>query len=186
MLVTRRGIFSAGIGAVVSLPSLAAVEADQKPGHVVLLGDSIFDNKRYVGNDPAVIDQLKKALPVGWKATLLARDRSIAADVPRQVQRLPVDATHLVLSAGGNDALQASGILTMKASSGAEVFVKLAEVRHHFRSRSRCMQAYRQGCQMPGARGGPDPLCLREGVAPITMMKEYLPSPADGENHDLG
>lgn len=134
MLVTRRGIFSAGIGAVVSLPALAAIEAEQKPGHVVLLGDSIFDNKRYVGKDPAVIDQLRAALPVGWKATLLARDRSIAADVPKQAQQLPDDATHLVLSAGGNDALQTSGILSMRAASGADVFVKLAEVREAFQA----------------------------------------------------
>src|SRR5947207_13405696 len=81
MLVTRRGIFSAGIGAVVSPHALAAFEADGKPGHVVLLGDSIFDNKRYVDKGPAVIDQLREALPEGWKATLLAIDGSIAADV---------------------------------------------------------------------------------------------------------
>jgi lysophospholipase L1-like esterase len=134
MLVTRRGIFSAGIGAVVSLPTLAAVEADQKPGHVVLLGDSILDNKRYVGTGPAVIDQLRAALPEGWKATLLAKDGSIAADIPKQAERLPADATHVVLSAGGNDALRAGSILTMKATSGAEVFGKLAEVRGAFQA----------------------------------------------------
>ena len=134
MLVTRRGIFSAGIGAVVSLPALAAVEADQKRGHVVLLGDSILDNKRYVGKGPAVIDQLREVLPEGWKATLLAKDGSIAADIRKQAERLPANATHLVLSAGGNDALRAAGIMTVKATSGAEVFLKLAEVRGAFQA----------------------------------------------------
>ena len=37
-------------------------------GHVVLLGDSIFDNGRYVPGEPAVIDQLRSALPKGWTA----------------------------------------------------------------------------------------------------------------------
>src|SRR5947209_20075843 len=99
MLVTRRGIFSAGIGAVVSLPVLAAVEAGQKRGHVVLLGDSILDNKRYVGKGPAVIDQLREVLPEGWKASLLAKDGSIAADIRKQAERVPANATHVVLSA---------------------------------------------------------------------------------------
>ena len=34
-------------------------------GHVVLLGDSIFDNARYVPDRPPVIDQLRQALPRG-------------------------------------------------------------------------------------------------------------------------
>ena len=41
-------------------------------GHVVLLGDSIFDNALYVPGGPAVIDQLRRELPAGWSATLLA------------------------------------------------------------------------------------------------------------------
>jgi len=41
--------------------------------HVVLLGDSIFDNKAYVGDGPDVITQVREALPDGWTATLAAR-----------------------------------------------------------------------------------------------------------------
>jgi hypothetical protein len=41
--------------------------------NVVLLGDSIFDNGRYVPGGPAVIDHLRKALP-GGRATLLAAE----------------------------------------------------------------------------------------------------------------
>ena len=33
--------------------------------HVVLLGDSIFDNGRYVPGGPSVIEHLRKALPAG-------------------------------------------------------------------------------------------------------------------------
>src|SRR3712207_2336551 len=42
--------------------------------HVVLLGDSIFDNAAYVRGGPDVIRQLQGVLPAGWKATLRAVD----------------------------------------------------------------------------------------------------------------
>ena len=73
--------------------------------HIVLLGDSIFDNAAYVAGAPAVIDQVRSLLPSGWAATLLAVDGSITADVREQASRIPADTTHLVMSVGGNDAL---------------------------------------------------------------------------------
>ena len=74
--------------------------------HIVLLGDSIFDNATYVKGGPAVIQQLQAKLPDGWNATLCAVDGSMVQDVQGQLSRLPKDATHLVLSAGGNNALR--------------------------------------------------------------------------------
>ena len=50
--------------------------------HVVLLGNSIFDNKRYVGDGPDVIDQLKADLPAGWTAILNALDGSTTSTSP--------------------------------------------------------------------------------------------------------
>src|SRR5437763_7003051 len=79
--------------------------------HVVLLGDSIFDNAAYVPGRPPVVEQLRRALPAGWRATLLAVDGHTTADVAGQLARLPADATHLVVSVGGNDALGASAVL---------------------------------------------------------------------------
>lgn len=88
-------------------------------GHIVLLGDSIFDNARYVPGGPSVVEHLRRALPAAWRATLLAVDGSVAADVVRQLADLPADATHLVVSAGGNDALGHSyTILHGTADSG--------------------------------------------------------------------
>jgi hypothetical protein len=77
--------------------------------HVALLGDSIFDNAAYVAGAPAVIDQVRSALPIGWRATLIAVDGNVALDVREQLNRIPEGVTHLVLSVGGNDAL---GVLT--------------------------------------------------------------------------
>ena len=74
------------------------------PLHIALLGDSIFDNARYVPGGTAVIDHLRRALPRD-SVTLLATDGDTTHDVFAQLQRLPQDTTDLVLSVGGNDAL---------------------------------------------------------------------------------
>ncbi len=95
--------------------------------HVVLLGDSIFDNARYVPDRPCVVQQLRDALPAEWSATLLAVDGHIVVDVVRQLAKLPADATHLVVSVGGNDALGASGLLREPALTVGEALVMLHE-----------------------------------------------------------
>ncbi|MBI1877059.1 MAG: hypothetical protein HYR94_02280 [Chloroflexi bacterium] len=100
--------------------------------HVVLLGDSIFDNAPYVGGGPTVITQVQERLPPGWRATLLAVDGSIISDVPRQLERLSIDATHVILSVGGNDALGQSAFLGDPAQSVAEVLQHLATIVEAF------------------------------------------------------
>lgn len=100
--------------------------------HVVLLGDSIFDNARYVPERPSVIEQVRRSLPSGWKATLLAVDGHIASDVQRQLARFPEDASHLVVSVGGNDALGESGILQQPAATVAEALSILIEAVGQF------------------------------------------------------
>jgi hypothetical protein len=55
--------------------------------HAILLGDSIFDNERYVPGGPTVIDQLRTGLPDAWKATLLAVDGDCTPDVGGPLDR---------------------------------------------------------------------------------------------------
>ena len=100
--------------------------------HVVLLGDSIFDNAAYVRGGPDVVAQLRGLLPSGARATLLAVDGDGAADVLHQAARIPPDATHLVLSVGGNDALGHVGLLSRPARSGAEVLEWFADAVDDF------------------------------------------------------
>jgi len=88
--------------------------------HIVLLGDSIFDNAAYVRGGPDVVTHLRDRLPPGARATLLAVDGAVTVDVARQLARLPDDATDLVLSVGGNDALGHIGLLQRRAQHGAE------------------------------------------------------------------
>jgi GDSL-like Lipase/Acylhydrolase family len=103
--------------------------------HVVLLGDSIFDNAAYTSGGPAVIEQVSKKLPRGWSATLLAVDGATTDGVTRQVSGLPPDTTHLVLSVGGNDALRHAGILEMRVKSAREALLMLEEAANDFAQR---------------------------------------------------
>jgi lysophospholipase L1-like esterase len=108
-------------------------------GHVVLLGDSIFDNARYVPDRPPVIEQVRRALPAGWRATLLAVDGATTEDVPRQVAGLPADSTHIIVSAGGNDALSESQMLREPVATVGDALALLAPVREQFRASYRAM-----------------------------------------------
>jgi len=105
--------------------------------HLVLLGDSIFDNAAYTKGGPDVVTQVRALLPKSWKASLLAIDGSTTNDVPAQVARLPHDATHIVLSVGGNDALVQLDVLDKPMSSVAEALGALAEIVADFEAHYR-------------------------------------------------
>jgi lysophospholipase L1-like esterase len=107
--------------------------------HVVLLGDSIFDNAAYVGDAPDVVRQVRQRLPHGSKATLRAIDGSTTGDVREQLRHLPTDATHLIVSAGGNDALGYIDFLSAPARSTAEALLGLADIAAEFEGRYRNM-----------------------------------------------
>lgn len=108
-------------------------------GQVVLLGDSIFDNARYVPEGKCVIEHLREQLPAGWQATLLAVDGAVAEDVALQLRRLPEEATDLVVSVGGNDALGVATRLMEPAGSGAAYLERLAAVHGWFTEQYRDM-----------------------------------------------
>jgi hypothetical protein len=100
--------------------------------HIVLLGDSIFDNAAYVDGGPDVIRQLKSILPRDWQASLLAMDGSVTMDVIKQIRKIPASATHLIVSAGGNDGLSRADILQRPARSVGDAVDQLASLRAEF------------------------------------------------------
>jgi hypothetical protein len=129
---TRRSLL-AGMALVAGASTLpAGGKGEPSMNHVVLLGDSIFDNKAYVGDGPDVMAQLAKTLPAGWKATLNAVDGSTTVTMQEQLDRLPKGATHLVVSTGGNDALGSKQVIEEPARSVGEALAKLAKVRAEF------------------------------------------------------
>jgi lysophospholipase L1-like esterase len=103
--------------------------------HLVLLGDSIFDNASYVPAGHAVINHLRDAMPAGGVATLGAVDGAVVDDVHAQLKRIPSTATHLFLSAGGNDALGYYGMLEERAASMAAALTRLADIQEQFEKR---------------------------------------------------
>ena len=128
--------------------------------HVVLLGDSIFDNASYVPDGEPVVDQLRAKLPRDWRVTLLAVDGAVTTSVPSQLRRLPADATHLFVSVGGNDALRHSGMLEEKRRPAAEVFAALTEMQQRFR------HDYRDMLRALVALGKPAAVCTVYDAVP--------------------
>jgi hypothetical protein len=100
--------------------------------HVVLLGDSIFDNGAYIGGKPDVIAQLRHALSPSWEATLLAVDGATTRSIPAQIANLPDTTTHLVLSVGGNDALGREEILHMTVHTSSEALLAVHDAAQEF------------------------------------------------------
>ncbi len=150
--IPRRGVLGAGIAALGAALGAPARGAAPAAGHVVLLGDSVFDNAGYLaGRGPDVIGHVRARLPSGWQATLLARGGSVAADVPGQLGRLPPDATHLVVSAGGNDAGRREGLLAEPARSVADGLARIAAVRERFAEDYRAMLEAVSARRLPAA-----------------------------------
>jgi GDSL-like Lipase/Acylhydrolase family len=149
--------------------------------HIVLLGDSIFDNRAYVHpGEPDVVRQLQEKLPTGSRATLLAVDGAVTTSVARQVERVPADATHLILSAGGNDALSHIDVLEATSRSIADALMRLAEIGDGFERGYRAMldQVLRLGkptalCTVYYPRF-PDPRLQRLGVTALTLFNDVI------------
>ena len=115
--------------------------------HLILLGDSIFDNGIYTRGGPDVVSQIRRMLPPEWTASLLAVDGATTDGVRGQLECLPADATHLVLSVGGNNALKQEDVLHGAASSTAQALGALANVVSDFEKSYRsCIDA----CLRPG------------------------------------
>jgi hypothetical protein len=149
--------------------------------HIVLLGDSIFDNAAYVRpGEPDVVRQLRARLPAGAKATLAAVDGAMAADVPRQLDRLRADATHLIVSAGGNDALGNIGVLDEPAHSIADALTRLADMGDDFEHGYRAMLGSVLDCGRPTALCTiyepryPDPRFQRLAVTGLVLFNDVI------------
>ena len=132
--------------------------------HVVLLGDSTLDNALYTSGAPDVTGHLNTILAAPWRATRCAIDGATTKTLDRQLMALPRDATHLILSIGGNDALGQTSIFESGASSAAEVLWRLADIAEGFEKN------YREAVEA----------CLRPGLplAVCTIYNGCFPDPS--------
>jgi lysophospholipase L1-like esterase len=112
--------------------------------------------------------------------TRRAIDGSLTADVEAQLVALPADASHLVVSSGGNDALQHADILDTRAHASAAVLDTLAAIRTQFeRTYQRMLTAVRR-CQLPTAvctiyePQFPDLQIQRRAVAALSLFNDCI------------
>ena len=63
----------------------------------------------------------------------------VQATIPRQLQRLPGDSTHLFVSIGGNDALRNIDIFSQQVNTVGEALLLLADMRTRFEHEYRAM-----------------------------------------------
>ncbi len=118
--------------------------------HIVLLGDSIFDNAMYVPGGPSVLEHVRQILPSGDSASLIANDGAIVSSVFRQLERIPDDATHLILSIGGNDALWMAGnIFSQETTDVRSSLQRIAELVSEFTSEYRRLINQLQELRLP-------------------------------------
>jgi lysophospholipase L1-like esterase len=148
--------------------------------HIVLLGDSIFDNAAYVRGGPDVIKQLRSMLPSDWQATLLAVDGSVTTDVIRQMSRIPASASHLIVSVGGNDGLSRADILQRKARSVGDAVDQLAALRAEFQENYERMLKALLAVKVPLALctvydpNFPDPLMQRLTTTALNIFNDCI------------
>lgn len=120
--------------------------------HIVLLGDSIFDNAAYVPAGTEVRTCLESLPGRSHRVSLLARDGSELADMAAQVARLrelSVAPDWLVVSCGGNDVLGLVGAMHSQVGTVLEAAELLAAWQSGFR------RAYRDMLELLLAQGSP-------------------------------
>lgn len=133
--------------------------------HVALLGDSILDNRAYTSGEPDVATHLRELLPSG-RVTLCAVDGSTTSDLNWQIEMVPGDASHVVISIGGNDALGNIDLLATPVSSTTQALSLFRERIGRFES------AYIRAIESV--------LALRRKTAICTIYNGNLDPPRDG------
>ena len=122
----------------------------------------------------------RQGLPADWRATLIARDGDVINDVHHQLARLPGDATHLVVSIGGNDVLGAIPILQMAVETVGDGLLLLAEARDGFDADYRALVRAIRDRGLPTALCTiyhpwfPDEALQRQAVAGLGLFNDCI------------
>jgi lysophospholipase L1-like esterase len=120
-------------------PDTQTNTVEKAPISVVLAGDSIFDNQKYVPDGQPVSVHLDHRLPSHCHVQLIAEDGSICLDIERQLSALDSMPDFLVISTGGNDALRAKDVLANPCHSVYEALGALHKLQEKFRQDYRAM-----------------------------------------------
>ena len=125
-------------------------------------------------------EQVRNLVPDEWKVTRLAIDGAVTSIIFSQLEDLPTDTTHIVISVGGNDALGEAEVLDAPAHSVADVLQQLAEIQDRFREDyARMLDATAQRnlptavCTVYDPRY-PDPLQRRIGSLGLSVINDVV------------
>jgi lysophospholipase L1-like esterase len=99
---------------------------------VVLLGDSILDNRPYTHPAPDTTAHLAGLLGSAWSVERLAQDGATISAMPLQVGQLHGRPAWAVVSIGGNDLAAHIGLLGRQATSAAELLGELLGIADDF------------------------------------------------------
>lgn len=102
--------------------------------HIYLIGDSIIDNAPYVKQGHTVTDYLTHKTIDLANVTKLALDGDITTGAINQLSKVSSKCDHLIISVGGNDALQSAHHLYACVNNIAEGLEHLAAVLKEFKS----------------------------------------------------
>lgn len=107
-------------------------------GHLVLLGDSVFDNSIYVqpGQADVTAHLEAKLNPKGWTVDVRAIDGDVVSDIEKQLGFEPISKPcTFALSVGGNDALGQIEILHGPVPDGtmASALMLFRGIKENFR-----------------------------------------------------
>jgi GDSL-like Lipase/Acylhydrolase family len=175
-MANRRSILKAG--AVLAVSIAGKTEASPMK-HVLMLGDSIFDNGAYVSGAPDVRAQLQSLMPM-IEISFLARDGAVISDIHAQLGRAPQAATHVVVSIGGNDALIASGVLEERVSDVSGALERLRLIAEGFRQNYASMMKLLSGQNAPIAvctiyePRFPDPARRRSAATALSILNDVI------------
>ncbi len=123
--------------------------------------------------------QLAALLPAG-DCVSSARDGAVIASIGEQLARIPSDATHIVVSVGGNDALQASNILDARVSSMIAAMELLAKVAEKLRREYARLLAQLASTRLPVAvctiydPHFPDARLRRTGTTALSVLNDAI------------
>ena len=127
-----------------------------------------------------MITHLQSLLPADWQASLLAVDGGMTTDVVRQLVRLPADTSHLVVSAGGNNAILQSSFVSEPARSVADVLERMATIAQQFGSEYQAMLTAVLECSLPTLLctvyepNFPDPLAQQLMATGLVLFNERI------------
>ena len=158
--------------------------------HIVLIGDSVFDNKSYVSTEPSVIEHLREIIPADWSATLCAVDGDTTLEIHNQIPNVPKSATCLFVSVGGNDALMNIHLLSEFTKPGPVLLSEFSRIADGFQKNyndaiTSICELKKPTCLCTIYNGNLEPIIASAAKAAVSVFNDKIYSVANERHLDV-